>query len=121
MSTNLPNKIIQDSAADTKVYFNNYGVMPLEFASSDVDASIGFLTNKGFDQDAAIVVAEALLKQAKLDNIPVFQLLDSLSGFDSIDLSILVGQILNNNRVVTSTLGFRVDQETTNKSRNISA
>lgn len=122
MSTNLPNKVIQDSAAETKVYFNNYGTLPLEFSTSEVDATLGFLTSKGFEQDAAIVVAETLLKQAKLDRTPIFQILDSMAGFNELDLSILVGQILNNNRVPTSTLGFRVTPNTDiNQSRNISA
>ena len=121
MATNLPPRIIEDSAADTKVYFNNYGVSPLEFPSSDVDATLAFLTSKGFEYDAAVVVAEALLKQAKLDGTPIFQILDSLTGFDALDLSILVGQILNNNRVPTSTLGFRESVSTPNQSRNISA
>lgn len=121
MATNLPAYTVQDSAADTKLFFNNYGMPLLGFPSADVDATIIFFKNKGFDESAAIVVAETLLKQARLDGTPIFQLLDSLKGFDSADLSVLVSQILNNNRVNSSVLGFRIANVIPNQSRNISA
>ena len=107
MATNLPITPIEDSAAQTKLFFNNYGNVVLEFPANDVDATIGFLTGKGFDYDAALVVGETILKQAKIDGTPVFKLLDTLKGFDSLQLSGLVSEILNNNRKSTSTLGFR--------------
>lgn len=118
-TTNLPSFRKEDSAAGTKLFFDNYGVEPLEFNSGEVSASIGFFEKKGFDSDAAITVATVILKQAKLDNVPVFKLLDTLAGFDSITLSSIVGEILNNNRTPTSTLGFRTTPVTTNQSRNI--
>lgn len=121
MATNLPITPIEDSAAQTKLFFNNYGNIVLEFPANDVDATVGFFTGKGFDYDAAVVVAETVLKQAKIDGTPIFQILDTLSNFDAPDLSVLVGQILNNNRVVSSTLGFRVETSNSNQSRNIAA
>jgi hypothetical protein len=121
MATNLPITPVEDSAAQTKLFFNNYGNVVLEFPSNDVDATIGFLTGKGFDYDAALVVGETILKQAKIDGTPIFEILDTLSGFNTADLSILVGQILNNNRVVSSTLGFRTAEVVTTQTRNISA
>ena len=60
-----------------------------------------------------------VLKQAKLDGTPVFKFLDSLNKFDATDLSILVGEILNNNRPATSTLGFRTERVIPDQIRNI--
>lgn len=122
MSTNLPPVSQNDSAAATKLFFDTYGQSPLEFAANEVEASIGFFQSKGFDRDASIVTAATLLKQAKLDQTPVFQILDTLKTFTGLQLSALVGEILNNNRPATSTLGFRVVAVTKeNQIRNISA
>jgi hypothetical protein len=41
-TTNLPARIIQDSAAGTKLFFDNYGQEPLEFNATDVNATIAF-------------------------------------------------------------------------------
>ena len=107
MATNLPNKILQDSAAGTKLFFDSYGQSPLEFNATDVDACFAFFTSKGFSEEASLSVSSVLLKQAKLDGVPIFEFLDTISGYDTASLSRLVGEILNNNRVKTSTLGFR--------------
>ncbi len=121
MSTNLPIQTIEDSAAGTKLYFSTYGEQPLEFPANDVAAAIGFFQSAGFDQDAALVTAMTVLRQAKIDGTPIYQLLDSLKQFQTIELSQLVGEILNNNRVPTSTLGFRVKDVIPNQSRNVAA
>jgi hypothetical protein len=120
-TTNLPSKIIEDSAAGTRLFFDNYGEAPLEFNSTEVDAAISFFKKKGFDEDASLVVSTVLLKQAKLDNVPVFNILDSLSEFSGIQLSALVSEILNNNRTSTSTLGFKTAPGNTDQFRNIAA
>jgi hypothetical protein len=109
MSTALPLLEVQDSAQSTKLFFDQYGIKPLEFSANDVSGAIGFFESKGFNNDAAISTASAILKQAKLDGIPVFQLLDTLKGFNNLQLSALVSEILNNNRTSTSTLGYRYD------------
>jgi hypothetical protein len=108
MATNLPPGPNADSATATKLFFDSYGEQPLEFNSTDVDAAVGFFQGKGFDRDAATTTAITLLKQAKIENQPIFQILDTLKGFNDLQLSALVGEILNNNRPSTSTLGFRV-------------
>jgi hypothetical protein len=111
-----------DSAARTKLTLNQYGDPGFEFNSNDVSAAIGFLESKGFQGQAAIVTASVLLNQAKIDNIPVYQLLDTLKGFEGLELSALVGKVLNNNRTPTSVLGYRVAQPVNSlQSRNILA
>lgn len=120
MPSNLPVVNIEDSAAATKLFFDVYGKLPLEFSSIDVDAAITFFTSKGFDKDAAIQISAILLKQAKLDEIPIFQILDSIRKLTAIELNALVGEILNNNRRSTSTLGYKVlDVSKANFSKNI--
>ena len=121
MATNLPSQIITDSAAGTKLYFDRYGEAPLEFAANDVTLAVSFLKNGGFDDDAAQTVAMTLLRQAKIDSLPIAQLLDTLSIFNSAQLNQLVGEILNNNRVSTSLLGFRTADVKPNQIRNIAA
>jgi hypothetical protein len=121
MATNLPISLIQDSAAATKLYFGNYGDQALEFLSNDVAAAIAFFIKAGFDQDAAEVTALTILRQAKIDNEPIFKVLDTLKNFSGLQISFLVGEILNNNRVPTSTLGFRVEKINTSQTRSILA
>jgi hypothetical protein len=108
MSTNFVKESLGDSADPTKLFFDTYGIAPLEFNSVDFDSSITFFKSKGFEEDAAIVTASTLLKQAKLDNISVQKLLDTMKGFTDLEISALVGEILNNNRSPISILGYRV-------------
>ena len=105
--TNLPSFTKNDSAAGTKLFFDSYGKVPFEFSAVEVDATIGFFEKLGWGAEAAKISASALLKQAKLDEVPIFTLLDQIKTFDAGRLSALVAEILNNNRQNTSTLGFR--------------
>ena len=118
--SNLPPKTQLDSATKTLLYFNEYGTPGFEFKGEEVDSAAAFLKEKGFGEQASIVTSLVLLQQSKKDNVPVRQLLESLKGLDSLQLSSLVGEILNVNRLPTSALGFRVDiQKTQFEKRNI--
>lgn len=122
MPTNLPPTVVSDSAASTKLFFDVYGRPSNEYSASDVSAAIAVFESKGFDKDAAITVSSVILEQAKIDQVPVYSILESIKGFDALELNALVAEILNNNRPRTSTLGFRA--ESVDKSeiiRNISA
>ena len=122
MSTNLPNPDIADSAESTKLFFDSYGIAPLEFRAVDVDSTITFFKSRGFGDDAALSTAAVILKQAKLDSINVNKLLDTLTGFDDLQISSLIGEIMNNNRIATSTLGYRSEPKKSDSiSRNVSA
>jgi hypothetical protein len=122
MATNLPSKVINDSAASTKLFFDVYGKPANEYASNDVSAAIAFFESKGFDRDAAITVASVILEQAKADQLPVYSILESIKGFNSLELNALVTEILNNNRPRTSTLGFRAESvDKSEITRNIAA
>jgi len=120
--TNLPIKTDNDSAAATKAFFDTYGNLQLEFTANEVSAAIAFFQSRGFNDDASIVTAQVLLKQAKLDSVSVFKIIDTLKTFNGVQISALVAEILNNNRSVTSVLGYRlISVEKQNQTRNIFA
>lgn len=122
MTTSLPARKIEDSAAATRLFFDSYGTVPKEYNAVEVDAAVGFFTSKGFSKTSATSTAIVLLEQSKIESIPIFQILDSLKRLSGIELSQLVGEILNNSRDATSTLGFRVNSVSKqNLTRNISA
>ena len=123
MRTNLPPvESSTDSAAKTKLFFDEYGQAPLEFAANDVEAAIGFFMGNGFDRDAAEITSAVVLRQAKFENIPVFQLLDQLKTLDGVKLSTMVAEILNNNRPSSSALGYKAaNADDQFKTRNIAA
>jgi hypothetical protein len=101
-------------------FFDKYFTAKLEFASNEVDAVIAFFEKRGFEKAAAISTGSILLQQAKLDNIKVFVLLDTLKGFDEAKLSAVVAEVLNYNRLSTSVLGFKNTTNTnTLEKRNI--
>ena len=101
-------------------FFDKYFTAKLEFASNEVDAVIAFFEKRGFEKAAAISTGSILLQQAKLDNIKVFVLLDTLKGFDEAKLSAVVAEVLNYNRLSTSVLGFKNNTATnTLEKRNI--
>ena len=101
-------------------FFDKYFTETLEFASNDVDAVVGFFRKRGFDEAAAISTGSILLQQAKIDDIKIFTLLDTLKGFDEVKLSAVVAEVLNYNRLSTSVLGFKNTTATnTLEKRNI--
>lgn len=120
-ATNLPAEIIEDSAAPTKLYFERYGEQALEFSANDVTLAVSFFESAGFDSDAASTVAMVILRQAKIDGEPIARILDTMKNFPAVSLSQLVGEVLNNNRVPTSILGFRTTDVKPNQIRNIAA
>jgi|SRR6056300_1615754 hypothetical protein len=121
VQTNLPATVTQDSGQRTKLFFDTYGKEPLSYKVPDIDAAIQFFSKKGFSNPAANLSAVVLLKQAKLENIPINQILDTLRGFDNLQVSALVGEIMNNHRPSTSTLGYRQPSPEVNKERNVVA
>lgn len=112
----------QASSNDKRVteFFDNYFTEKLSFPSNEVDAVVGFFEKRGFEKTSAISTATVLLNQAKLDNVKVFELLDTLRGLDNIQLSSVVTEVLNYNRLRTSTLGFKLNQSVnTLEKRNV--
>ena len=108
--------------SDQKVnkVFDQYFTASQNFPSNEVDAVVGFFENRGFEKTAAVSTATTLLSQARLDNVNVFELLDTLKGLESVQISAVVAQVINYNRPSTSTIGFRRDnQDNLSEKRNI--
>lgn len=98
-----------DSGQAVKLFFNNYFNQTVTFPASEIDAVVGFFKKRGFDDLASNSTSIVLLQQAKLDEVNVFQLLDTLKGLNELQLSAVVAEVLNYNRQKNSTLGFRVE------------
>jgi len=123
--SNLPTSEIKkerSSSDKTLKFFDAYNKAPLEFKATDSDAFIGFFKKRGMDDDAARTTAFIILRQAKLDNVNPLTYLDQIRDFNDVQLSDLIGEVLNNNRVKTSTLGTAKPVQDTNPAkRNIFA
>lgn len=102
-----------DSSDAVKQFFNRYYDKTVNYNANEVDAVIGYFLKRGFDEVAAINTSVVLLQQAKIDQVNVYKLIDTLSGFNDVQLSNIVAQILNDNRNKTSALGYKVVPEGT--------
>ena len=119
--TNLEIKDAQ-GAKETVQFLAGLTEDRLEFNASEYDAVVGFFEGKDYDKESAKSLAYILLRQARIDAVPVFEVLDSLSGTTPVQLSQLVTEILNSNRYKTSVLGYRNERTTQDYiSRNIKA
>jgi len=123
MSTaiNLPRVTTSNDTGDqVRSFFDRYFQHQVTFPSNQIDAVLGYFLKRGFQEEAAKSTSIVLLNQARIDNIPVFQLLDTLKGLTDSQLSQVVTEVLNIYREKSSTLGFKIIQtEETIESRNI--
>jgi len=121
--TNLPPNTNDDSAIVTKEFFNSYYTEGISLSASEIDAATGFFQSKGFDITASSSISATLLSQSKIENVNVFEILDTLKGLNSLQLNRIVSEILNYNRLNISTLGYRLDTTATNQfeTRNVIA
>lgn len=109
---NLPRLENIDSADEVKQFLDRYFTSSLSFPSNQVDAVIGYFENRNFDKVSAQTIGTVLMQQAKLDDVNVFELLDTLKGLDTLQLSAVVTEVLNYNRSKVSTLGYRLNTST---------
>jgi hypothetical protein len=107
INSNLPSIQNADSADEVRTFFDTYFTEPISFPAAQIDATVGFFQKRGFDTLASQSTAIVLLQQAKIDNVNVFDLLDTLTGLEDIQLSAIVAEVLNYNRQKISTLGYR--------------
>ena len=116
IKTNLPaTSAPADSADRTKKFFDEYYNEGINFVSSEIDAATGFFKSKGFEESAAVSVAAVLLRQAKKENLKVFELIDALKNLDELELNNTVRDVLNFNRLRISILGTRTDRSRENE------
>ena len=121
LKTNLPTNTTTDSASATKEFFDSYYSEGISLSANDVDAVISFFETRGFDISAANSIAATLLSQAKIENVKIFQIIDTLKGLSVIQLNRVVSEILNYNRLNISILGYRSDTSSLNnyETRNL--
>jgi hypothetical protein len=110
--SNFPTEENKDSSTKTRVFFNNYFNDTISYPAEEIDAVVGFFRKRGFNDLSSNSTAIILLQQAKLDNVNVFKLLDTLQGLNEVQLSAVVTEVLNYNREKISTLGYKVQEPT---------
>jgi len=111
---------LPDSATEVKEFFDKYFAKKISVTSNQVDSVVGFFSKRGFDSNSAVAVATVLLQQAKIDNVNIFKVLDTLQGLNEVQLSALVATILNTNRSKTSSIGYKIQNTAvTSEKRNI--
>ena len=118
--SNLPQKL-KDSLKKTadRLQDDTYK-SKFEFAVNDYDATVGFFVKRGFSRQSAEDVAYIILQQAKIDSVPVGEILDKLTYTNPAQLSELTSTVLNANRYKSSRLGVRNTRTTKDTvSRNI--
>jgi hypothetical protein len=106
--SNLPPQTSNDSAGDVKQFFDKFFVHEVSFPSNQIDAVVGFFLKRGFDTQSARSTAIVLLNQSRIDNVNVFQLVDTLKTLTDVQLSQVVAQVLNTYREKISLLGYRI-------------
>lgn len=117
---NLPIQQGVDSAQEVKQFFDKFFVHKISFPSNQIDAVVGFFLKRGFDTESSRSTAIVLLNQARVDNVNVFELIDTLKTLTDVQLSQVVAQVLNAYREKISLLGYRIAQLADNyESRNI--
>lgn len=102
--SNLP---LQNSYKSAMVQaYDAYYAKPFEVNATVLDSMRSFFEKRKFDPVAAESIAVVILKQAKSDGYNPMVILDTLKGLDDVELSALVSEILNYNRIKTSFLGY---------------
>jgi hypothetical protein len=103
MYSNLPSV---NSSNDTLLAFKNYNQQPIEIDPTVFAAFKGFFTNKDFSEVSSDSISTILIAQAKKDGYNPMTILDTLKNLNDVELSSIVAEILNYNRVKTSSLGI---------------
>jgi len=112
MAGNLPlSSTRADSSTEVKQFFDKFYTNQVSFPSAEIDATIGFFLKRDFDLESSRTTAIVLLNQARLDNVDVFALLDTLKSLPDVQLSQVVAQVLNSSREKTSFLGYRISSQ----------
>ena len=123
MTSNLPQEQITSGNGnnqEVRSLFDKFFLRQITFPSNQIDAVLGFFLKRGFDDEAARSTGIVLLNQARVDNVNVFELIDTLKGLTDVQLAKVVTEVLNSYREQTSTLGYKVmSLVETYESRNI--
>ena len=120
--TNLPQKEKDKLEKTIEALSSTPYIEPFQFNANDYDTTVSFFVKRGFDRQPAEETAYVILQQAKIDSVPVTQILDVLTDATPAQLSELITVVLNANRYKTSRLGVRNTRTSKDTvSRNIKA
>ncbi len=100
--TNIP---INKKSDDTIVSFDNFYKGDLEINPAVFAAMTGFFTSRGFGEIASDSISTTIIGQARQDGYNPMEILDTLKGFNNVELSSLIAEIMNYNRFKSSSLG----------------
>jgi hypothetical protein len=103
--TNIPYADIKQ-LDKTVQSFNSYFSSPVELHSGTLAALTGFFTGRGFDAPAAQAIAVIIMTQSTKDGLNPMQVLDTLKGYENVEISAFVSTIINFNRYKTSFIGY---------------
>jgi hypothetical protein len=103
--SNLPPKSAETSEQRVIRYFDNYYTVPIDLELNDVEVMRGFFESKNFDRSSAESITYLILRTAKQSNYKTEEILDALNSYNSTQLNEFLLNILNFNRIKTSTLG----------------
>ena len=106
MLTNIPFEVPKSSSDATIKNLRNFHTVQTQLDNNVLTAMIGYLEKNGFINGSAETISIAILTQAKKDGYNAMQLLDTLKTLDGVELSAVVAEILNYNRLKTSSLGI---------------
>ena len=122
ITTNLPIEPIQsiDNSKKTLRIFGDYFDKTVTIDSAEYDSIIAFFTGKDYDKESAETIAYVIARQAKIDGVSGFKVLDQLSNSNPQELSDIVAEILNLYRFKSSLIGKKETNPTPDViSRNI--
>lgn len=108
-----------DSAKNTLDFFENYNKQQINLKSSDIDQFQSLLVKKGMQELAARETTTLILKQCNIDEVDPQIIYTQLKETPNMELTDLLGEILNINRPVSSTLGTKLNFGDNNAKRNI--
>jgi len=108
-----------DSAKNTLDFFENYNKQQINLKSSDIDQFQSLLIKKGMQELAARETTTLILKQCNIDEVDPQTIYTQLKETPNMELTDLLGEILNINRPVSSTLGTKLNFGDNNAKRNI--
>ena len=104
--SNLPPATATASSSDaTNKAFSQYNDVPVELEQNVLTAMVGMLENRGFSRDSAESISITIMIQARRDGYNPMTVLESMKKLNENDLSQLLSEILNYNRLKTSVLG----------------
>lgn len=108
-----------NSADQTTDFFNKFNKAQINLKTSDVVAFNDLLTRKGMAPETAKHNTNIILRQCNIDEVDPMKIYEELRQTPNMQLTDLLGEILNINRPKSSTLGTAKEKTTNSAKRNI--